>query len=89
MKIFFGAFTLVALAACMAPLVLQPAEGPGTPYPCGYTGVSCAGHMCCPQSHVCGGTPFSGCPAGQCCFEGDGYHPPDAGAQPMTPERPE
>jgi hypothetical protein len=84
MKFFFA--PLLFLVSCLA--VLEPASGPGTPYPCGISGVSCGNHECCPEYHVCGGTPFSGCPAGECCFTGDGMRAPDAGA-PMTPQRPE
>lgn len=86
MKFFFAPLAFVA--ACATPLILQPAQGPGTDYPCGYTGVVCGGHECCPQYHVCGGTTWSSCPAGQCCFTGEGLRGADGGAD-TTPQRPE
>ena len=89
MKLFFVPFIFVTLTGCMTPLILEPKSGPGTPYPCGPTGVSCAGHKCCTENHVCGGTPFSACPPGACCFTGDGMHIDVDGGVPMTPERPE
>ena len=61
--------TMALLAACSAhwndPLPVTPVPG----NPCGETGVMCAGHMCCAEGEVCGGSP--GCPAGACCFEGE------------------
>ena len=84
MKYSFALLALM-LASCLA--VLQPATGPGTPYPCGISGVSCGNHMCCPESNVCGGTPFSGCPVAQCCFTGDSIRT-DGGTS-STPQRPE
>jgi hypothetical protein len=83
MRFFFA--PLLVLTSCLA--ILDAKTGPGTDYPCGVGGVSCGGHECCPQYNVCGGTAFSGCPAGQCCFTGEGEHT-DAGA-PSTPQRPE
>ncbi len=42
-------------------------------------GVECPDHMCCLEGDVCGGQVYSGCPADECCFVGDGY---DYGAAP-------
>lgn len=67
-----------ALARCVAPAILTPPSGPGTPYPCGIGGTVCMGEdggatgMCCGSDEVCGGAPFSGCAAGFCCYIGAG-----------------
>ena len=63
-------------------------------YPCGKQGVVCedqgdaglaATGMCCDQGEVCGGGwPNVGCPAGQCCWEGDNGF----GARPNRPQHP-
>ncbi len=69
-----------AMLFCATPRALTPKVGPGTDYPCGFhtadggvnvKGVSCGGVECCDEGTVCGGTAFSGCPAGECCFVGD------------------
>jgi hypothetical protein len=73
---------------CSTPSVLTPATGPDTVYPCGVSGVVCSGagqpayfaRLCCSESEVCGGTP--GCPAGMCCYVGDGV-----GAREPHPQR--
>jgi hypothetical protein len=47
---------------------------PNTPVPgapCGNLWRSCGNHLCCANVEVCGGTAFSGCPAGECCYTGE------------------
>jgi hypothetical protein len=47
------------------PIPTTPHPG----YPCGYQGISCGHHMCCPLDYTCG--PSAGCPSvGACCYEG-------------------
>lgn len=60
-------FAAVIIAAC------GPFQNPPSPeYPCGPKGIVCANHMCCWRGDVCGyDGPWSRCPAGQCCFEGE------------------
>jgi hypothetical protein len=82
-------FVLLLVSACMTPLVLTPETGPGTPYPCGVGGHSCGGHLCCSEDFICGGTPYSGCPATLCCFVGQERRAPDAGPVPNASQRPE
>lgn len=100
--------TLCALAllipSCREDGVLHPKTGPGTEYPCGVHGQSCAPvgapGMCCSTLEVCGYKgPFSTCPAGYCCFVGDnwprvsasqdGGSTTDAGVSKMRPQVPE
>ncbi len=58
--------TMVALVVCCAN---DPIPSPTIPgYPCGYEGISCGHHMCCPLENECGPSPS--CPAGSCCYEG-------------------
>lgn len=59
---------LAALVACDAS-ILHPPTGPGTDLPCGERGQVCPNKLCCDESEHCGGEPFSGCPAGYCCYE--------------------
>ena len=70
----------VALAACTTPKILGPDETAN----CGQWPQDCGGGYCCFEHEVCGGGPFSGCPAGECCYvgEGDGY-----AARPSRPQR--
>jgi hypothetical protein len=82
MKFFFAVATI--LAACTTPAILTPAVGPGSDYPCGVGGTVCSHEMCCPPSNTCGGDDPT-CPAGSCCFTGDGRLL-DGGA--TTPQRP-
>jgi hypothetical protein len=67
----------LVLAASCAPLPIL-----GTPAQ--RCDVHCAGHMCCDQGDVCGGTEV-GCPAGQCCYTGDIS---DFGARRTHPQHP-
>ena len=87
MRFLFAPLALVA--ACATPLILEPpAQGPGSSFPCGVGNPVCPGRMCCDQGYVCGGTDFSACPAGQCCFEGDARYA-DGGTVPVVPQRSE
>ncbi len=58
--------------ACEGP-ASRPPEGPGTAWPCGYQGVECPDHMCCPRFHVCGHATaygyFNRCEPGYCCAD--------------------
>jgi hypothetical protein len=73
-----------ALGGCSTPAILvSPPTGPGTEWPCGLRGVVCGGGMCCWSGDVCGGKPFSGCPAASCCFVGDDGM---TGARPPRPQ---
>lgn len=77
----FLLLTFLATFACVIACngINTPPTGPGTDYPCGVWGVVCAEAstvpgvtMCCPQASICGYSgPFSRCPAGSCCDEGD------------------
>jgi hypothetical protein len=71
----------LTLVACNNGGILNPPVGPNTAYPCGVKGVVCPGQMCCWENEVCGGQPFSGCPADMCCYVGP-TDPTDLGAHP-------
>ncbi len=62
-------FVAFLVAACKMS-VLNPPVGPGTDYPCGIHGIQCPDQKCCWENDVCGGQPFSGCPADYCCYVG-------------------
>jgi hypothetical protein len=57
---------LVCFFGCKTPAMLTPPTGPGTPYPCGYSGVSCypidQTHTCCLENYSCvtGGCSYDG-----------------------------
>lgn len=76
MKLFDA--TLLALAACATPGILNAPSGPGTSRPCGlgivcFTPTGQPSGFCCPSDNVCGGQQpdtFVSCPAGSCCFSG-------------------
>lgn len=69
MRLVWGLIVLT-LAGCPASAVTVP-TGKGTDYPCGVHGHVCPStHLCCDEEDVCGGEPFSGCPAQMCCFVG-------------------
>lgn len=76
----------LALIACSTPLILQPATGPNTSYPCGVGGVVCSNRMCCGENYICGGDDRR-CPANECCFEGEAMRG-DGGIL-SVPQRPE
>lgn len=56
-KVVLGTVVTVAVASCAPGKFLTPPTGPGTPYPCGYYGVSCmpydGSHTCCHEGGVC------------------------------------
>lgn len=61
----------LAVEACgfsNAPIQNTPAPGE----PCGHVQYQCGDGSCCAYGNVCGGRPFSGCPADSCCFAGGG-----------------
>lgn len=70
---------VVGAIGCATPAILTP---DGVDLTCGQWPVECGNRMCCFEHNVCGGTP--GCPAGECCFVGDGA---DLGARPPTKQR--
>jgi hypothetical protein len=85
-------FLVIVVFGCATPAMLVPPAGKGTPYPCGYFGVSCrpfdGSATCCPENHRCG--MLSGEPS--CSYEGN----PDNGsngaigaAQKSVPRTPE
>lgn len=44
-------------------------------YPCGTRAHACSVQplMCCWNNEVCGGAVGTGCPAGMCCYVGEGF----------------
>lgn len=66
---------------------------PNTPSPgepCGHVEFPCGDGACCPNDSVCGGKPFSGCPADSCCFiggSGGGGADGTFSARPPVPKR--
>jgi hypothetical protein len=84
MRFFFAPLLLVA---CGTPLLLTPATGHGTPYPCGVGGAACGGDMCCSEGFICGNADaFVACPVGMCCWVGESMAP-DGGRPPNVPQR--
>lgn len=66
-------FLSVALAVSQCG---GPPPNPRSPeYPCGTRAHACATAplSCCWDSQVCGGQVGSGCPAGMCCYAGEGF----------------
>ena len=86
---FVTASTLMVLIAC-GGAASQPAEGPGTSYPCGVWGVACSNGACCPWGHICGveGDPWRRCEVGYCCYQGDPMYGSSADASISTPPAP-
>lgn len=94
------ALTVVGLLipSCREDSVIHPKTGPGTEYPCGVQGRSCAPvapGKCCSLNEVCGYKgPFSTCPEGYCCYTGGEGWPrvgasPDGGADGNAKMRPQ
>jgi hypothetical protein len=70
MKLGLVFLTAIVVVSCQES-VTTPPQGPGTEFPCGYRGVDCGDETCCYEGDVCGGAPFTGCPADTCCFTGE------------------
>jgi hypothetical protein len=72
--LIFTGFCLMGIGlACQPSALLNPPQGPGTAYPCGYFGVSC---MPYDGTHTCCGEHYK-CIQDGCEYEGNSDIPPE------------